>query len=315
MDYYSNFIKSILIQIELFIYNKKLNFSSSIKDLLSVNLVKPFDLKKQFFYLQNLVQKQGFLSIKDYREKDSRRTIRFKNLTQLKKYVLSLFEKKLDILCNLDSKYKIPFSTILNQSRFIIKSSKDISCYYRYLGNYQGELGICILNEYKISFLKTFLSHECLPGHHLYYLIRQHYIENNDCDLLYCLDTYYSPENAINEGLAVCSSLIFKETLDPDCLLQVELEKFMHKFFYNGWYNKNISKLDSFNEDKKFILNEIGTNPKKLQEQCKYFFTTNKYYTPTYVLGIDYIEKNISKIKTSNYKKLYNQHCCNIHVS
>ena len=309
LEYYWDFIRSILVQIELFIFKKKLDFSSSIKDLLSVKIIHPFNLKKEFITLDNFVQHQGFLSIKDYKKEDCKNTIRFKNLSQIKRYVFSLLEEKIDILSRLDNKYKISFSEILSLSKLKILISSDISCYYKYLGNYRGEVGLSISDKYKVSFLKTFLFHECLPGHHLYYLIRQYFIDSNpNCDLLYYLDTYYSPENSINEGLAVCSNLVFKESVDQDCLIQVELEKFMHKFFYNGWYNLNIKKIDSFNEDKKFIVKEFEIDKKKLSNQCKYFFKNNKFYTPTYVLGIDCIEKIIPTISCSNYKKLYEQH-------
>jgi hypothetical protein len=170
-------------------------------------------------------------------------------------------------------------------------------------------VGLVYSKNVSKKFLKGFVRHEGVPGHFLYYCIKQYLADNGKTDAVSLIDTFYSPENCLNEGLAVCSDLIFSKLIPPQERAEVEAEKLLHNIFYNLWYSLNIESRNVSLEQK--LLTEyfnLRGGPERL---IKYFTKDERYYTPYYPYGIYYAQKYIPKIKKENIGFLYHQHSVN----
>ncbi|MBU0504505.1 MAG: hypothetical protein ABII18_00310 [bacterium] len=309
--YIQDYIDSILAQTELFVFNQEPKyFKSFVERLLGMQTFPQFDLDQELNEAVQIVKQQGFQSIKDYQSR--RQEIRFQHDYQLKTCVRQIMKEQTDkVIRNTEHLFDFPVADLLKQSKLRIEASKPVDppCYYYYRGQFNGTVGLQMKKKYHKDYLTNFLAHEVLPGHHFYYLIKEHYLKSRNTDLLMSIDTFYSPENLINEGLAVNSDLLLDENNDPYVVSMLCLEKLLHKIYHNAWYQVNIEKQSISPEIENIVCHEIGL--KDAQMRLEYFTQEAKYYTPSYSHGIYYVENIIKKCGKRVISFLYGQHSVN----
>ncbi|MFH1728278.1 MAG: hypothetical protein ABIA04_07660 [Pseudomonadota bacterium] len=308
--YFKDLLTSILTQADYFVNDyKNTSFKDTVEKLHGIKLIPKFNIEQELNKLNSHLYNLGYKNLEEF--KNENRIVLFKNKNDLGNYVSKVISKYYEITSQKYSAlFKLDLEKILSNSKIkIIESGpEDPTCYYHYDGNYQGTLGICIKSNLSDEFIKAFICHEVIPGHHLYYLIKQYQIDNSQIDLVGSIDTFYSPENMINEGLAVNSDLIFGDLLGSRVLITQKIEKFLHKLFYNMWYSKNIEEKEISRKYFDILKNDMLFSDALIKQRTDYFTEDDKFYTPSYPIGSYYVENLIKKHGLNILPYLYYQH-------
>jgi hypothetical protein len=309
--YIKDFLKCVLIQADFFVFKNKRTFPDLIGNLTGAKPIKPFNAETEFEKVSKEVFRlTGFNNIKKMRAEAKKEKL--KEFKHVKKFIEEVFEQKKQALKEYQTLFaQVNINDILPKMRVKIvnRSVNGAPCFFKYNGNYCGTIGIGNTENVSKEYLRGFVMHEGIPGHFLYYCIKQYLTDVKTCDAVALIDTFYSPENYINEGLAVCSDLMFGTMLSNMEKAGVEIEILIHKLFYNLWYSANIKKINTNTEYT--ILKEQAALRSPLDKLIKYFVCDEKYYTPYYPLGIYYAKKLLPRIKKENFGLLYFQHSIN----
>jgi hypothetical protein len=311
--YIKDFIRSVLVQVDFFVFkNNKLEFKNIVEDIHGSKLIPKFNIEYELEKLEKFINNLGYKSIIEFRKKDKK--ISFDNRRKLIQHINKIIYEFYEITLQKYSKiFSIDLNYIFEKSNIKIEESKiKAPCYYIYNGNYKAKVGLKLKKKYSDSYLRGFICHEVLPGHHFYYLVKQYLINNNKIDLINSMDTFYSPENIINEGLATNADLILNDKLDEKVLGLIKIEKFLHKIFYNIWHVYNIEKRSEINKNYCEILTqEIGFTKNLMAKRIKYFSNYEKYYAISYPIGLFYVEKYLKKLGLENLMFFYGQNSLN----
>jgi hypothetical protein len=220
---------------------------------------------------------------------------------------LNLLLKSKDMFTDVDLK-----KIINNNSLEIKKAGKNMPpCYYYYKSSYNGTMGVTFSKEYPEDYLLSLIDHEIVPGHHFYYLIREELIKKKKTDVLSGIDPFYSPETVINEGIALCSDLIFKDALSPLSRINSVIQKVFHKIMYNIWYSYFVLKKD-YKEYRDYLIKNINMTPEKVNFWIRYYLGKDwRYYAVAYPIGSYYVENFLKKFGHKRAEILYYQQSVN----
>ncbi|MDR0645640.1 MAG: hypothetical protein LBG46_01220 [Elusimicrobiota bacterium] len=307
--YIRDLLKCVIAQTDFFVFKKKIPFKTLEKDITAAPILEPFNIQKEFEQSSKKIKDLAGMTIKQMRLAKYEEVNCFK---ELKKYVSKIIEENIYLLNEynvLFSQFDLAAITSKMKIKIVNEEANGSPCFFKYNGNYCATIGLAYSKNVSKKFLKGFVRHEGIPGHFLYYCIKQYLADGGKTDAASLIDTFYSPENCLNEGLAVCSDLIFTKLVLPHEQADVEAEKLLHKIFYNLWHSANIKDKSTSLEYK--LLKEyfnLSGGPGRL---IKYFTKDEKYYTPYYPYGIHYAQKYIPKIKKENLGFLYHQHSVN----
>ena len=307
--YAEAFLDCLCAQHDIFVKKRRLPFAIATHRISACELPGAFNLEKELAALKKTLGTSGFKTIAQFRKNAPR--IKFSSSSELADYAL----EKADALSAFTQKRlgrHIPgLAALLKRSTLIIEPPKpgEPPCYYRYLGNYKGALGLSAKSDFARHYVHAFIMHEVMPGHHLYSLIRQHLADTQPQDALFQLDTFYSPENIINEGLAVNGDLILGEFCPQETLLSSQIEKFLHKVLYNAWHGRNLGAGQIPKNCKKLLCGEAGFTAAETQEKLSFYAKQEKYYTPVYPAGTRLVSDFIQKHGLGALAFVYGQPC------
>lgn len=306
--YSTNLLQSVLAQLDIFVHHRPCDIRGAVETFMAMQLPPPFAIDAELQQLVDFVNRQGFSSIRDFKSK--KRELRFPDFAALHEHLSHLLADFTALtLQRYQPLFTLPLDVIAQQSRVTIEPAQEIHpCYYRYDGHYQGVVGLQAKDRYTEAYLKNFLFHEVIPGHHWYYLIKQHLLDTQEEDALSGLDTYYSPENVINEGLAMNADIIFGALLEPDIVISLRLEKFLHKILYNGWYFTHILHEEAPSAYRRVMQEEIGMSAAGIENKWNYYVHEQKYYIPCYPAGVCAVAQFLDKFTMRALPHLYNQH-------
>jgi hypothetical protein len=297
------------VQADKFVYRRRLPFARLEEALTASPLLSPFDIASAFAAADKKVKALAGADIKEIRREKGHCLNGFK---EIKKYAKAKYDENLDAMqqyAPLFKQFDLKEITRKMRIRIVGETPHNTPCFFKYDGNYRGTMGIMYAGTANTDFLDGFVMHEGVPGHFLYYCIKQYLADKGRGDAVTLLDTLYSPENCLNEGLAVCSHLIFDKLVQPRCRAMIETQKILHKIFYNLWYSANIRPVDTSLELRLLARHfSLSGGPRRL---IKYFTKDEKYYTPYYPYGIYYGESLIPRLKPENKGFLYHQHSVN----
>jgi len=304
-------LNSAIEQVRFFCKGKnERSFKDQIQTLIGATVVPPFDLEAELTKTISYVKKTGCNSTAQFFK--SRPKIKFNNIKELQRYTYDYIDQTTSIMDALYAKFMpVPPKKIMSNLKLTIEESRipNLPCYYFYKGNGNGVAGVTIKNEMSETYLKGFILHEIMPGHHFYYLMKQYYINNkSNIDHIHYLDPFYSPENTVNEGLAVNGEEVLHDGLDKETLAGVKLEKLVHKVLYNAWYSVNIEKNTSLKEIQNLLREEIGFTKEATEQKLNYYTNLEKYYVASYPIGADHVQKILQNIGYKNLHILYAQH-------
>lgn len=297
--YIKDFINSITKQAEFYIFkNDKLDFIKIIEGLFAVKLMPKFNLEEE-------LNKTNKDDLKKINEK-----ISFNSSEELKNYIDSVINTLSSKMITLYGKQIPELEKVIKLSKIDIVNNEEANppCFYKYNGNYKGTVGFKFKNQYLKYYIDSFLMHEVMPGHHLYYLLRQNFVDTNKIDPIIYIDTFYSPENIINEGLAINTDLILNKGLDSSVSAMLKKEKLYHKVMYNCWYDLNINKKEADPICEHILCDNMGYSKAYKDSMVEYFTVSDKYYAPCYPIGGFVVEKAINVIGTDRLKYFYPQH-------
>ncbi|MDR1123364.1 MAG: hypothetical protein LBL61_01890 [Elusimicrobiota bacterium] len=306
--YVKDLLACVLAQADKFVYKRKMPFVKLEEALTGSKILPPFNTARDFAAADKKVKALIGAGIKEFRQWQGPRVNGFK---EVKKCSQNIIDEKLQAALQYSQLFKqFDLKEIINKMRIrIVNYAPNGSpCFFKYEGNYRGTMGLVDTKDVKKSFLNGFAMHEGVPGHFLYYCIKQYLADHGRGDAATLIDTFYSPENCLNEGLAVCSHLIFDKLVTPYAHAVNEAEKMLHKIFYNLWHAANIKPADTKLELQLLENFNMSGGPGPL---IKYFAKDEKFYTPYYPYGIYYAESIIPKIKKENLGFLYQQHSIN----
>jgi hypothetical protein len=297
--YARDFLGCVIAQAETFVYKKRRSFPDTVRLLMAAPVIAPFDLDRELAGLRAELRRQGFPSVAEFNR--SKRRVVFRSRRQLADYVLDFVDRtaaKLGSLRRLVAQGEL---------RVAVPGKGDPPCFYRYEGGGRGTLGIALGAEYSENFLHNFVSHEAVPGHHLYYLIKQRRVDEGRSDALDLVDTYYSPENVVNEGLAVNSDRLYGQVLDDSSQLSAQVEKFLHRVFYNCWHSVNILRRPPDPKALAVLRGEMGYPEARVRERLRYHVREARYYSPVYPIGIAAVERAARGLARKDLPALYAQ--------
>jgi hypothetical protein len=297
--YARDLLRCVIVQAETFVYKKRRSFPDTVRLLMAAPVIPPFELDRELVGLRAALRRQGFKSVAEFNR--SKRKVRFLGRRQLSDYVLDFVDRtaaKLGSLRRLVAQGEL---------RIAVPRKGDPPCFYRYEGGGRGTLGIALETEFTENFLHNFVSHEAVPGHHLYYLIKQRRVDEGRTDALDLVDTYYSPENVVNEGLAVNSDRLYGQFLDDSSQLSAQVEKFLHRVFYNCWRSVNILRRPPDPEALAILRGEMGYPEARVRERLRYHVREARYYSPVYPVGIDAVERAARGLARREFPALYAQ--------
>lgn len=297
--YARDLLRCVIAQAETFVYKKKRGFPDTVRSLMAAPVLEPFDLERELSRFRALLRGGGFRSVAEFNR--SKRQVRFSSRRQLADYVLGFVDQvaaRLGSLRALISRGEL---------RIAVPQKGDPPCFYRYDGRGRGTLGIALETEFTENFLHNFVSHEAVPGHHLYYLIKQRRVDEGRTDALDLVDTYYSPENAVNEGLAVNSDRLYGQVLDDSSQLSAQVEKFLHKVFHNCWHRVNIQGRPPEALALAILRQEMGYPESRVRQRLRYHVRQARYYSPVYPIGIAAVERAARRLSRRELPALYAQ--------
>ena len=313
--YRRTFIKEMLSsaieQAHFFCKGKKVrSFKDQVQTLLGAKVVPPFNLDDELEKTKKYIKKAGYNSISQFMK--NRPKIKFNNINEIQRYTYNYIDQITAIMNASYSKVMpIPPKELMSNAKLVVEEAciPNLPCYYFYKGNGNGVAGVTLKKEMSETYLKGFILHEIMPGHHFYYLMKQHYIDNKcNIDHIHYIDPFYSPENTVNEGLAVNGEEILFDSLDKETLAGVKLEKFVHKILYNAWHSVNIKKDNSLKDIQHLLQNKIGFTKESSAQKLDYYTNLEKYYVASYPIGTDHVQKIIQQIGHNNLHMLYTQH-------
>ena len=311
--YYRDFLGCVLAQVDTFVLRRRGRpFAQRVESLMAAPVPRPFALEAGLRRLKAELREAGFRSVQEYRR--AKKQVRFQRRTQLADYVYAIVD---DVTAQLTRRGAPAFPAdlrrllSLSRLRVVAPRADEPPCFYRYEGNYRGTLGLALERDFSEPFVRAFVLHEAMPGHHLYYLLKQDQLDRGGADILAGTDTFYSPENPINEGLAVCADMSFGRMLDPMTHLGVQVEKFLHRVFYNAWHQVNVarSRLDA--RLLRLLREELDFAEPVLRQKLAYHTRSARYYTPVYSLGIAAVERLAPVLGPERLHLLYRQHSIN----
>ncbi|MBI5240057.1 MAG: hypothetical protein HY926_06265 [Elusimicrobia bacterium] len=297
--YARDFLRCVIAQAETFVYEKRRDFPDTVRLLMAAPVIVPFDLERELVRFKALLRRAGFSSAAEFNR--SKRKVRFLSRRQLSDYVLDFVDRTATRLGSLRR------LVAQGELRISVPGKGDPPCFYRYEGRGRGTLGIALETEFTENFLHNFVSHEAVPGHHLYYLIKQRRVDEGRTDALDLVDTYYSPENAVNEGLAVNSDRLYGQVLDDSSQLSAQVEKFLHRVFYNCWHRVNISRRPPETRALEILRREMGYSEPLLRSRLRYHVREARYYSPVYPIGIAAVERAARRLTRGELPALYAQ--------
>jgi len=309
--YARDFIVCVLAQADAFIFRRRRPFAGLMTELLACPPPGPFDLDRELARLRPALREQGYSSIADYNARKPK--IRFGSRRRMTAYVRGILD---EVSSKLASRCRrlFPFSLkpLFERSRLrIVEPGRGMPpCFYHYDGACSGTVAIALQREFSESYIRGFVLHELVPGHHLYYLLKQRQVEEEG-DPLVGADTYHSPENPVNEGLAVCSDRIFGAVLDSRSALAVQVEKFLHRTFYNAWHAENILRRGVPQRLLGILRREAGFGEALIRQRLGYHNRQARFYTPVYPLGIHLVEEASRRLDPRGRLLLYRQHSAN----
>ena len=298
--YWEDFIDCALAQAEVFAFGRRRPFVRTLTRLMATPPPPPFDLEAELERLSAELRRMGYSSLAEYNRK--KRRVRLRSRREMVRLLEGIVRDVSDRLCADPG-----LAPLLKRSRVRIVTPRpgEPPCFYKYEGDYRGVVGIASRREFAEAYLRGFVYHELLPGHHLYYLLKQRQFETEG-DPLVGLDTYYSPENPVNEGLAVCSDLLFGPLLDAPARLAVCVEKFLHRVFYNAWHSVNVRRRGVGKDVLALLRGEGGYGTGFIRSRLAYHTREARYYTPAYPIGVRLVEKTASGLEDP--RLLFRQH-------
>ncbi|MBF0106064.1 MAG: hypothetical protein HQM16_12145 [Deltaproteobacteria bacterium] len=304
-----DFLSSMIMQVEIFILKKKHHMKTAAEALTGARLIRPFDIDAERHRLMAFLKGINIHSMEEFRKSKDEQV--FDNYSKFKTYINNLFDiiaKK--IITKYAGSFDIDLKQLFKKSTIrIVKTKPDEPpCYYHYDGNYRGTLGVGFKKKHSKAYLEAFFLHEVMPGHHFYYLIRQHKIDHKqNIDPLFFIDPFYSPENIVNEGLATNGDLILEDLTDNITLAGIKCEKTLHRCFYNMWYAKNIANKPFDKNCISLLKHTFKMPPHEMKARIQYFTRDEKYYAPSYPLGIHYLRKLITQAGAAKLHLFYDQ--------
>ncbi len=309
--YFEDFITSIVCQIEYFLekqYTDDMNAIIYALYALDENSIKPFDLSASYDACNMLLKNAHIHSFEEFHNKKTRQTFTRNELSKHIKKIASVLIRETYVRYNgyLHNLKEILPQNIYQQITVNFYKKGSPPCYYQYQGNYKGEIGLAIQDNFKDTYLFQFLCHECIPGHHLYYLLKERAVEVGGDDL-FALDTFYSPENLINEGLATTTYLMLQDAVPPLIRIDMEIEKIFHRGIYNCWYDYYFQQKNNVENYIAFFA-DLGLPGDMTLPHINYFLHELPLYTPSYAKGQFLIEDFINQHGESSIKYCYNQH-------
>jgi len=311
--YYRDIIDSALIQAELFVFkNKKYSFKKTVETLFAVKLPPLINLSAARTRMYSELKKSGYLSVTQLRKDSDWHG--FKNFKELDHFIAREVKT---IFKSHDKAFGKYFDFDIKKSfdkfNLVVEKSKRgmPDCYYYYRGNYKGVMGLKFRDKFDLSHIKNLIGHEILPGHHFYYLVKESLFRNKKIDLGVTLDTFYSPETIINEGLAMSVDVLFGGILDAKVRLKGLAAKYLYAVLYNIWYSKFILK-KKYKKYQDIIGAELGFNKKDEKFWMNFYLGPEwRYYAVSYAIGSYYVDGFLKKHGVKNARYLYNQQSVN----
>ena len=310
--YYRDYLHCVLAQLDTFVFRRRRPFPETLASLMASPVPRPFRLQADLAPLKAELRRAGFRSIHEYRK--ARAPVRFQRRAQLADYVYEIVD---EVTTQLTRRGAPPFPgglrRLLARSRLrvVIPRPDEPPCFYRYDGDYRGTLGVALDRDFSAPVVRAFVLHEVIPGHHLYYMLKQDQIDRGDADALVGADTFYSPENPVNEGLAVCADMSFGPMLDPMTHLGVQVEKFLHRVVYNAWHQVNVGRSRTDARLLRLLREEVGFKEAEIRQKLAYHTRSARYYTPVYPVGIVAVERTAPLLGPDRLFLLYRQHSAN----
>jgi hypothetical protein len=310
--YVLDLINCVLAQYETFVLKKRNPFVETVSRLTAAPPLPQFRLEPELLRLRAKLRDMGFKSIPEFER--SKKRLKFKSRGALTDHVYISLETIINRLAKkCGGAFGFDLKKELNPARLkiTVPGKDEPPCFYRYEGSGRGTMGVEIRAEFTEAYLQGFIAHEAVPGHHLYYIVKQKRIERGETDALDCMDTFYSPENAVNEGLAVCSDRLFGQLLDEPAHFSSRFEKFLHRVMYNSWHDVNVLHRASDAGMLRLCENEFGFLKTQLAAKLRYYTRDARFYTPAYPLGIAAIERFPKGLQVNLIPRLYEQHSIN----
>lgn len=311
--YLEDFITSVITQMEYFIFRRrKQGLKNVVEKLYGLKLMPVFNLDDEYADLLGRIKSAGSASVIEF--KNRTRKVHIGSTAELKAKI----KNKIKHLIKISDKALTPYfgsiRNMLDESGITIEINKSASppCYYFHEKGNRGTAGIRFNTIFRQYYFEQFICHELIPGHHFYYAVKNHLLHTNKMDKVFCLDTYYSPENIINEGISTNIDLVLRDHIGDTLAILLKLEKFYHKVIYNCWYEALIEKKGNvISRYRKILTEELGESEQACGRTLDYFLKKEKLYTPCYPTGIGCIESFIKSAGVGYLPFLYLQHSVN----
>ena len=307
--YIRDFMTCVLAQVEAFILRKRRRLPETVSRLMAAPLPLPFSLEPRIAEVQRELRTMGFRTVAEFDR--SKKLRKFRTRTELVDYALGFLDEassRIARRCSGVFGFDLLAKLRACRVKVVVPRADEPSCFYRYEGGGRGILGLALRKEFSESYLQNFISHEGVPGHHLYYLVKQHRIDRGEGDAIDLVDTFYSPENVVNEGLAVCSDRLFGRLTDDAAHLSAQIEKLLHRAFYNAWHRVNVQRRALEARLLRLLRGELGFSEERLAAQLRYHTREARYYSPAYPLGIGLVEEIAGRLPPAQVPRLYAQH-------
>ena len=310
--YVADLIRSVIAQADLFLHGRNPPSVGHVAaSFLGIDLAPPFDLDQEAGALERRLGELGYESLAACQEAraahritgfDTARELIADRLAEAKRMALSRLAPLLP--CDLDS--------ILAKSSISVERGPPgpPGC-YRHDGGYSGTVMIGVDGALLEDFVTGLLFHEAIPGHHLYYMVRRAGLEGggaSSADAVEAIDTFYSPENAVNEGIAMNADMIFGAELPRQITAALLVEKFLHKLFYNAWHQVNVEGRPADFALWRRLAFDIGLPDQDIAREMQYRTEEARYYIPCYPLGIRLVEGMLAEFGDAVLPLLYAQH-------
>lgn len=306
--YARDFITCVLAQADIFVWKRRRPFLQATSELMAMPVPGPFALHEELARMRTRLREAGYTSVAEYNRLKPK--LRFSSRRDLVAYVQAILDEMSERIAS-QCAHLFPFDlrSLLERSRVTVEVPRadDPPCYYRYRGNYAGAVGIAVGHEFSEAWVRGFVLHEVLPGHHFYYLLKQRQFDEEG-DLLVGADTFYSPENPVNEGLAVCADRFFGPLLEPMVDLAVQVEKFLHRLYFNAWRQVNVQRRPVGSRLLDILRHDCGYDEGFIAGKIAYHTREARWYTPVYPLGIRLVEEATERLGPDRRALLYRQH-------
>ncbi|MFH1453122.1 MAG: hypothetical protein ABIH00_03985 [Armatimonadota bacterium] len=312
--YCGDLIDSVLAQVDIFVFGnkKKYTVKKAVENLFAVKLPGLFNFKDVKKNLAAELKKEGFSSIADFRARG--RKVKFKDFDDFKRFARGEVKKSFSkIKRSFGRHIPVDLKKLFSKFDLIIEKPRKgyPECYYYYKGGYRGVAGLRFKKELGSAYIKGLIAHEISPGHHFYYIIKESLYRDRKADMLSCLDTFYSPETIINEGLAMSVDILFEGVLDGEVKIKGLTEKYFHKVLYNIWYSRFVLK-KKYKKYEDILYGEFGFSKKEVNFWIGFYLGEDwRYYAVSYAIGSHYVDSFLKKHGLKSAKYLYSQQSLN----